>query len=346
MQNDLFLKACRRQKVERTPVWIMRQAGRYLPEYRAIRAQMDFKTMCKTPELAAAVTIQPVDVLGVDAAIIFSDILVVPEAMGMEWQMEEQRGPRFPRPLRSRADIEALVVPDPEKSLRFVLDAIGQAKRHLVGRVPLIGFSGAPWTLATYMIEGGGSSSFRYTKAMMLDEPDAFLLLLKKVGETVRLYLEAQVAAGADAVQLFDTWAGVLAPDHFRKFALDPLWETISSLHREGEPLIVFAKGASHSLHDIVGIGADVVGIDWTMDLAAAREIAGDRVALQGNLDPAALYASPESIRREVRAVLRKYGRGPGHIFNLGHGITPDVPVEHARAMVRAVKEESASYHE
>jgi uroporphyrinogen decarboxylase len=345
MQNDLFLRACRRQRVERTPVWIMRQAGRYLPEYRAIRAQRDFKTMCKTPELAAEVTVQPVDVLGVDAAILFSDILVVPEAMGMEWRMVESEGPRFPRPIRTRSDIENLIVPDPEKGLRFVLDAIGQIKRELDGRVPLIGFSGAPWTLATYMIEGGGSAVHRHTKTMMLDEPESFLLLMNKIEQTVRLYLEAQIAAGADALQLFDTWAGTLAPDHFRKFALDPLWTTLSSLHRDGAPVIVFAKGANHALYDIAGLGAEVVGVDWTVDLATAREITGDRVALQGNLDPSVLYASPESIRREVRAVLRKYGRGPGHIFNLGHGITPDVPVEHVRAMVRAVKEESAPFH-
>jgi uroporphyrinogen decarboxylase len=346
MQNDLFLRACRRQKVERTPVWIMRQAGRYLPEYRAIRATADFKTMCKTPDLVAEVTIQPVDLIGVDAAILFSDILVVPEAMGMEWRMVESEGPRFPKPIRSRADIEALIVPDPEKRLRYVLDAIGTTRRQLGGRVPLIGFSGAPWTLATYMIEGGGKSSFRYTKAMMLDDPEAFLMLLKKLGEAVRLYLEAQIAAGADAVQIFDTWAGVLSPDHFKKYSLDPLFAIVSTLHREGAPVIVFPKGANHSLGDIVQIGADVVGIDWTMDMAVAREIAGDQTALQGNLDPSLLYASPESIRKEVRAILRKYGRGPGHVFNLGHGITPDVPVEHAKAMVRAVHDESLVYHQ
>ncbi len=346
MQNDLFLRACRRQKVERTPVWIMRQAGRYLPQYRAIRAQNDFKTMCKTPALAAEVTIQPVDALGVDAAILFSDILVVPEAMGMEWQMVESEGPRFPRPIRSRADIEGLVVPDPEKGLRFVLEAIEQAKRHLNGRVPLIGFAGAPWTLAAYMVDGRGSSSFPCTKSLMLDEPESFVLLLKKIAEAVRLYLEAQLAAGADAVQIFDTWAGILSPDHFKKFSLDPLFAVLSSLHRAGQPVIVFPKGAHHSLRDIAGVGADVVGIDWTMDLATVREITGDRVAVQGNLDPSVLYASPESIRREVRAILRKYGHGPGHVFNLGHGIAPDVPVEHARAMVRAVKEESVQYHQ
>jgi uroporphyrinogen decarboxylase len=345
MQNDIFLRACKKQLVDRTPVWMMRQAGRYLPEYRAVRAKSDFLTMCKTPELAAEVTIQPVDILGVDAAIIFSDILVVAEAMGMVWEMVEAHGPRFPSPIRSRADVDALRVADPEKKLRYVMDAIETTKRRLAGRVPLIGFSGSPWTLAAYMIEGGGSSSFRYAKGMMLDEPETFSRLLKKIASTVGLYLEAQLAAGADAVQIFDTWGGILTPEAYKKFSLDPMFSIVSTLHRDGQPVIVFSKGANHALKELSLIGADVVGLDWTVDLDEARELTGDRVALQGNLDPSALYASPESIRKEVRAVLRKYGRGPGHVFNLGHGITPDVPVEHARAMVRAVKEESALYH-
>jgi uroporphyrinogen decarboxylase len=343
--NDLFLRACRRQQVDRTPVWIMRQAGRYLPEYRAIRARTDFLTMCKTPELAAEVTIQPVDILGVDAAIIFSDILVVAEAMGMTWEMIEARGPHFPHPVRTRADVQALKVADPERSLRYVMEAIETAKRLLAGRVPLIGFAGAPWTLAAYMIEGGGSSNFRFAKGMMLDDPDTFQLLLQKVASTVRLYLEAQLAAGADAVQIFDTWGGILTPDAFKKFSLDPMFSIVSALRRDGHPVIVFSKGANHAVRDLSQIGADVIGLDWTIDLDQARLQTEDRVALQGNLDPAVLYTSPERIRTEVRAVLRKYGKGPGHIFNLGHGITPDVPVEHARAMIRAVKEESAIYH-
>jgi uroporphyrinogen decarboxylase len=345
MRNDLFLRACRRQKTERTPVWMMRQAGRYLPEYRAVRARADFLTMVRTPELAAEVTVQPVDLLGVDAAIIFSDILVVPEAMGMEWKMVESVGPIFPHPIRSRDDVDALRVGDPQKHLPYVLAAIESTKRILGGRVPLIGFAGSPWTLAAYMIEGGGSASFRHAKAMMLDDPETFTLLLRKIGQTVRLYLEAQIASGADAVQIFDTWGGSLTPDQYLRYSLEPIFEVVSTLHRSGEPVIVFSKGAGHSIARIAEIGADVVGLDWTMDIALARELIGDRVALQGNLDPSALYASPESIRKEVLSILRKFGNGAGHVFNLGHGITPDVPVEHARAMIRAVQQESPAFH-
>lgn len=343
--NDLFLRACRRQHAERTPVWMMRQAGRYLPEYRAVRAKTDFLTMCKTPELAAEVTVQPVDILGVDAAIIFSDILVMPEAMGMKLELVESIGPRFDRPIRTRDDIVALKIPDPERELRFVMDALGAAKRSLGGRVPLIGFAGSPWTLATYMIEGGGSRDFRYTKQMMLDDPETFTLLLDKLATAVRLYLEAQIGAGADAVQIFDTWGGALAPDHYRRFSLDYLFKIVSTMNRNGSPVIVFSKGANHSLKDLGDIGADVVGIDWTVDIADVRNLIGDRVAIQGNLDPSALYASPTRIRQEVQSILRKYGKGTGHVFNLGHGIFPDVPVDHARALVEAVHEESHVYH-
>jgi len=345
MHNNLFLRACKRERVERTPVWMMRQAGRYLPQYREVRANTDFITICKTPELAAEVTIQPVDVIDVDAAIIFSDILVVPEAMGMLWTMEESAGPRFPHPIRSRDDVAALRVADPERGLRYVLDAIQATKRRLGGRVPLIGFSGSPWTLAAYMIEGGGTSNFRYVKAMMLDAPALFQDLLDKITKSVRLHLEAQISAGADAVQIFDTWGGVLPPDHFRKFSLEPMFEVVSTLTRSGQPIIVFPKGANHSLKEVSEIGADVVGVDWTVDMAEAKEIMGDRVAIQGNLDPSFLYASTDSIRNEVKSILRKFGKGSGHVFNLGHGITPNVPVDHAIAMVRAVKEESAPYH-
>lgn len=343
--NDLFLKACKRQRVERTPVWMMRQAGRYLPEYRAVREKADFLTMCKTPELAAEVTIQPVDIVGVDAAIIFSDILVVPEAMGMRLEMIESQGPRLLDPIRSREQVEALNVPDPEKVLRYVMRAIEEAKTALHGRVPLIGFAGSPWTLAAYMIEGTGSKEWKHTKRMMLDDPETMKLLLGKLAEAVRLYLEAQLAAGADAVQLFDTWGGILAPDHYKKFSLDFIHQIVSRLHRKEEPVIVFSKGANHSLKEIAAVGADVVGIDWTIDMADAKQQIGDKVALQGNLDPSVLYASPEVIRQEVRSILRKFGRGSGHVFNLGHGIYPDVPVEHAKAFVRAVKEESVAYH-
>jgi uroporphyrinogen decarboxylase len=345
INNDLFLRACRRQKVERTPVWMMRQAGRYLPEYRAVRAKSDFLTMCKTPELAAEVTVQPVDIIGVDAAIIFSDILVIPEAMGMFLEMVESRGPHFPHPVRTRDAIEALPIVDPEKSLRYVTDALSMTRRHLAGRVPLIGFSGSPWTLAAYMIEGSGSREFRCAKQMMLDDPETLKVLLGKLARSVRLYLEAQLAAGADAVQIFDTWGGILTPDQYRMFSLDFIADIVAKLDRHGAPVIVFSKGANHSLREIAATGADVVGLDWTVDIADARHMIGDQTALQGNLDPAALYASPERIRREVHSILKKFGRNNGHVFNLGHGIFPDVPVEHAKAFIRAVKEESPAFH-
>lgn len=345
MTNDLFLRACRRQSVPRTPVWMMRQAGRYLPEYRAVRAKSDFLSMCKTPELAAEVTIQPVDIIGVDAAIIFSDILVVPEAMGMHLEMVESKGPVFHAPIRTKQDVDALKIVDPEKHLRFVMDALASTKRALAGRVPLIGFSGSPWTLAAYMIEGSGGKEFRHAKQMMLDDPGTMDALLDKLATVVRLYLEAQLAAGADAVQIFDTWGGILAPDYYKRFSLEYIFKIISNLKREHSPVIVFSKGANHSLREIAEIGADVVGLDWTIDMADARGLVGDRTGLQGNLDPSALYASPERIRQEVRSILRKFGKGSGHVFNLGHGIFPDVPVEHAKAFIRAVKEESPVFH-
>ncbi len=343
--NDLFLRACKRQKTERTPVWMMRQAGRYLPEYRAIRAKSDFKSMCRTPELATEITLQPVDLIGVDAAIIFSDILVIPEAMGLPFEMVESKGPSFNKTIRTRDDVESLKVADPEKDLKFVTDALSMTKRHLGGRVPLIGFSGSPWTLAAYMIEGSGSKDFGQAKRMMLDEPETMHLLLTKIAHSVRLYLEAQLAAGADAVQIFDTWGGILAPDHYRRFSLEFIFDIVSKLNRNGAPVIVFSKGANHALKEISEIGADVVGVDWTVDLSDVRSQIGDRVSIQGNLDPAILYASPEKIRSEVRSILGKYGKGNGHVFNLGHGILPDIPVEHARALVRAVKDESPVFH-
>jgi uroporphyrinogen decarboxylase len=238
-----------------------------------------------------------------------------------------------------------LRIADPERGLKFLPDAIAHTKKMLGGRVPLIGFTGSPWTLACYMVEGGATKDFRHIKRMMLDEPQTLKLLLEKLIRSVRLSLEAQLAAGADAVQIFDTWGGVLTPDHFRAWSLDPLFGVLGELHKAGSPVIAFCKGANHALEELSEIGADVVGVDWTVDIGEARRLVGDRVALQGNLDPAALYASPELIRHEVTTILRKFGDGPGHIFNLGHGITPDVPVDHARAMVRAVREESEVFH-
>lgn len=346
MTNDLFLRACRREHTERTPVWIMRQAGRYLPEYRAIRSKTDFLTLCKTPELAAEVTVQPVEIIGTDAAIIFSDILVVPEAMGMKLELEESQGPRFPIPIKNREDIAALKIVDPQKSLSFVMETIERTKRALDGRVPIIGFSGSPWTLAVYMVEGRGTKDFHRAKMMMLDDPDGFSELMKRLTKMVQLYLEAQIAAGVDAVQIFDTWGGVLTPDHYKKWSLEWMFLIVSNMERGNVPVIVFSRGANHSLEDIADIGADVVGVDWTIDIAEVRERIGGKVAIQGNMDPAILLASPDRIRHEVRSILKKYGNGDGHIFNLGHGITPDVPVEHAQAFIRAVKDESPVFHQ
>ncbi|HZV11846.1 MAG TPA: uroporphyrinogen decarboxylase [Candidatus Kapabacteria bacterium] len=339
LQNDLLLRAARRQPVEHTPVWFMRQAGRYLPEYRAVRAKADFLTLCKTPELAAEVTIQPVDIIGVDAAIIFSDILVIPEAMGMELIVEEGKGgPRFPKPLRNASDIQKLHDNTTEQ-LQFVFDAISLTKKKLNGRVPLIGFSGAPWTLATYAIEGGGSKDFKRIKELMYRDPATLHPLLSMFAKNVAEYLCAQVRAGADIVQIFDTWAGALAKKDFLEFGLRYIREIVQHVKANTSvPVIVFAKGANSSLREIAATGCDVVSVDWTVDIGEVKEMIGTQVALQGNLDPAALYAPPEKIREEVHAILRIM-KGAHHIFNLGHGIAPDVPVEHAKAMVQAVKE-------
>lgn len=345
-QNDLFLRACRREPIQRTPVWMMRQAGRYLPEYRAIRSKHDFLTMCKTPELAAEVSIQPVDILGVDACIIFSDILVVPEAMGMQLVVEEGKGgPRFPEPLRSTDAIAALRMPDPSTDLAFVLDALRLTRKGLAGRVPLIGFAGSPWTLATYMVEGGGSRSFRHIKELVYDRPEIAHALLDKIADAVAAYLNAKIEAGAQAVQIFDTWGGILPPHAFREFSLRSIKRVIDQIDRRKAPVIVFCKDCEHSLEAIAAAGADVVGIDWTADLANARGRIGSTTALQGNLDPTMLYASPDRIRKGVIDVLEQFGNGPGHVFNLGHGILPDVPVEHAKCMIEAVKAESPRFH-
>ncbi|MEX0602288.1 MAG: uroporphyrinogen decarboxylase [Bacteroidota bacterium] len=345
-KNDLFLRACRKQPVERTPVWMMRQAGRYLPEYRAIRAKTDFLTLCKTPELASEVSIQPVDIIGVDACIIFSDILVIPEAMGMELIVEEGKGgPRFPEPLRSRADIDRLRPIDPATDLGFVLDALRMTRAALDERVPLIGFAGSPWTLATYMVEGKGSKTFRFIKELMYSNPADMHHLLGRLAEAVGDYLCAKVDAGAQAVQIFDTWGGILPQEEFREFSLEYIRRAVEKVKPKGVPVIVFSKDCGHSLGAIAGTGADVVGLDWTVDIATARTEVGAKVALQGNLDPALLYAPPDRIREGVRRILTKFGKGSGHIFNLGHGILPDVPVDHAKAFVQAVKEESPAYH-
>jgi uroporphyrinogen decarboxylase len=346
MTNDLFLRACRREPVERTPVWMMRQAGRYLPEYRAIRAKVDFLTLCKTPELAAEVSIQPVDIIGVDACIIFSDILIVPEAMGMKLFVEEGTGgPRFEDPIRTRADINNLAVPDPNHELKYVMDALRLTRKNLNNRVPLIGFAGSPWTLATYMVEGKGSKNFRSVKELIYSNPKDAHALLDKLARTVAAYLSAKIEAGAQAVQIFDTWGGILPPDEFKEFSLRYIEQVLNLVRRNGAPIIVFCKDCGHSLEAIADTGCDVVGLDWSIDIAKARMMVGSTCALQGNLDPSMLYAPPERIREGVKKILEKFGKGSGHIFNLGHGILPDIPVEHAKAFVQIVKEESAKYH-
>jgi uroporphyrinogen decarboxylase len=337
--NDLLLRACRREPVERPPVWMMRQAGRYLPEYRAVRERADFLTMVGTPELAVEVTLQPVDLLGVDAAIIFSDILVVPQAMGMELTVEEGVGPRFHHPLRAAADFDRLADIDPERELRYVLDAIRLARRELWGRVPLIGFAGAPWTLMSYMVEGQGSKAFTQAKRLLVEAPDRAHALLGRLARAVGTFLAAQAAAGAQVLQVFDSWAAALGPRDFREFALPYLAEAVGLARASGVPVIAFAPGAGWALEELAdATGADVVGVDWQTDAGDARRRLGGRdVALQGNLDPAWLYAAPDEIAARTRAMLDAFG-GRCHIANLGHGIHPDVPVAHARAFIDAVK--------
>ena len=344
LQNDRFLRALRREPVDATPVWIMRQAGRYLPEYRATRARAgSFLALAKTPELACEVTLQPLARFPLDAAILFSDILTIPDAMGLGLSFAEGEGPRFANPVRTRADIERLAPPDPEGELRYVCDAVRVIKRELDGRVPLIGFSGSPWTLACYMIEGSGSPTYARAKSLMLEDPAAMHALLDVNARAVASYLSAQAAAGADALMLFDTWGGILAPHHFREFSQRYLAQIAASLPRD-VPLIAFSKGVG-ALEELAGIGADALGLDWTIDIGEARRRVGDRVALQGNLDPAILHGSVEAIRREAGLVLERYGHGSGHVFNLGHGITPEIDPDKLGALVDAVHELSAPYH-
>ncbi|MBK5929858.1 uroporphyrinogen decarboxylase [Halochromatium salexigens] len=350
LKNDTFLRALMREPVDYTPVWMMRQAGRYLPEYRETRAKAgSFMDLCRAPELACEVTIQPLERFPLDAAILFSDILTIPDAMGLGLSFAEGEGPQFARPVRSAADIDAIAVPDPEDELRYVMDAVALIRKELDGRVPLIGFSGAPWTLATYMIEGGSTKNFAHSKALMFDQPNLMHKLLGKVAESVTSYLNAQIARGAQAVMVFDTWGGVLAPSDFREFSLRYMERIVEGLTREADgrrvPVVLFAKGAGQWLDRMAETGCDALGVDWTTDLADARKLVRDKVALQGNLDPCTLYASPERIQREVGRVLASYGRGTGHVFNLGHGIHPDVNPDHAAAMVEAVHEQSRPYH-
>jgi uroporphyrinogen decarboxylase len=349
LDNDLFLRALKRQRVERTPVWMMRQAGRYLPEYRSTRAKAgDFMALCRNPELCCEVTLQPLDRYGLDTAILFSDILTIPDAMGLGLRFVEGEGPVFDRPLRDAHAIEALGVPDPEGELRYVMDAVRTIRAALGTRLPLIGFSGSPWTLATYMVEGAGGSDFSLIKRMAYDAPEMLDSLLAKLSASVSLYLEAQVAAGADALMVFDTWGGVLAPADYVQFSLEPMARIVEHLKRVAPevPVILFTKNGGQHLEAMAETGCDALGVDWTIDLATARARVGDRVALQGNLDPTILLAQPARIEAAVARVLESYGPGNGHVFNLGHGILQQTPPEHAAVMIEAVRALSPKYHE
>ena len=351
LQNDRLIRALLRQPVDVTPVWMMRQAGRYLPEYLQVRKQAgSFMALCTNPELACEVTMQPLERFPLDAAILFSDILTIPDAMGLGLYFETGEGPRFKKPLRTAADVKALGIPDPETELRYVMDAVRLIRKTLDNRLPLIGFSGSPWTLATYMVEGSATKTFSHVKGMLYSEPQLLHQLLDTVARSVTGDLTAQIAAGAQAVMIFDTWGGVLTPEDYREFSLQYMQQIVSGLTREADglqvPVVLFTKGGCQWLEAMADTGADALGIDWSTDLAMARKRVGDRVALQGNLDPAVLYAPPEVIREKAGEVLARFGKGSGHVFNLGHGITPDVNPEHAGALVTAVHELSAQYHQ
>jgi uroporphyrinogen decarboxylase len=336
--NDLFLRACRGEAVERLPVWMMRQAGRYLPEYRAVRARADFLTLCKTPELAAEVTIQPVRLVGVDAAILFADILLPLEAMGAELVFAPGDGPTFPHPVRTRQDVERLRIPEVEESLGYVFAAMRLVRRELDGQVPVIGFGGTPWTLAAYLVEGGGSKHFAHLLAWSYGDPEGLGLLLDRIADTSIAYLRGQIAAGAQAIQLFDTWGGLLDLERWRAVALPPL-RKIAEAIRGQVPLIYYVNGGNHLLEGMRELPVDVLSVDWRQPLPAVRRVVGSRT-LQGNLDPAALLAPIPEIERRVARLIEE-GRGGGHIANLGHGILPMTPVENARAFVDAVKAQS-----
>lgn len=350
LANDLLLRALLREPVERTPVWMMRQAGRYLPEYRELRAKAgDFLTLCSTPDLACEITVQPIRRFPLDAAILFSDILTVPHAMGLGLYFAEGEGPRFERPVRTKRDLARLGVPDIETELGYVTEAVRRVRRELDGRVPLIGFAGSPWTVATYCVEGGGSKNQARIKGMLYGEPALLHGLLDVLTRATIDYLNAQIAAGAQAVMVFDTWGGVLSPGAYREFSLQYMTRIVQGVTRTSEgrrvPLVLFTKGAGPRLTEMADTGCDALGVDWTTDLAEARRLTADRVALQGNLDPSVLYAPPEAIAREVGRVLASYGHGPGHVFNLGHGIHPDIDPGHVTAMLEAIHAQSPAFH-
>ena len=351
LKNDLLLRALLRQPVPRTPVWIMRQAGRYLPEYREVRAKAgDFMSLCRNPELACEVTMQPLRRYRLDAAILFSDILTVPDAMGLGLYFETGEGPKFERPVQDERAIRALPTPDVDAELGYVFDAVRTIRRELDGAVPLIGFAGSPWTVGTYMVEGGSSREFPTIRGLAKENPSLLGELLDKIAATTTDYLNAQIDAGAQAIMIFDTWGAALGPDDYARFSLASMERIVDGLNTFRDdhrvPVILFTKGAGSLLSDMAETGCDALGVDWTTELSKAREYVGDKVALQGNLDPATLRESPEVIRQGVADTLASYGKGPGHVFNLGHGITPDIDPEHLGVLVDAVHELSPQYHE
>lgn len=344
LQNDLYLRALRLEKTERTPVWLMRQAGRYLPEYRAVRAKAgDFMTLASTPEMACEVTIQPLERFALDAAIIFSDILTIPDAMGLDLYFVQGEGPKFKKPITDSKQIEQLPIPEAE-DLQYVMDAISLTTQTLDGRVPLIGFSGSPWTLLTYMIENGGSKTYAKSKALLYKTPELAHMLLDKLAQSIVKYLIGQIQSGASAVQIFDSWGGVLSPADFRAFSLQYLQQIVTGLKAAGygdTPIVLFSKGANQSLEALSQTGCHGLGVDWTIDIDEAQKLTGSRVALQGNLDPATLYAPDEHIDQAVKTVIDKYGNQPGHVFNLGHGMQPDMNPEKVGVLVEAVRKHS-----
>jgi uroporphyrinogen decarboxylase len=351
LKNDRLIRALLRQPVDRTPVWIMRQAGRYLPEYREIRATAgDFMTLCSTPELACEVTLQPLRRFDLDAAILFSDILTIPDAMGLGLYFSEGEGPKFKTTLDSASDIKNLAIPDPADKLAYVTDAVALIRKELDGSVPLIGFAGSPWTLATYMVEGGSSKTFSKVKALLFEDPASAHVLMSKLADSVAAYLNAQIEAGAQAVMVFDSWGGALTTPHYKAFSLAYMQQIADQLIREKDgqkiPLILFTKGGGLWLQDIADTGCDAVGLDWSVDINLARQQIGDKVALQGNMDPAIMATNPDVIKQEAARILAEFGHGSGHVFNLGHGITPNITPENVAALVDAVHDESAQYHD
>ncbi|WP_133127941.1 uroporphyrinogen decarboxylase [Legionella nagasakiensis] len=348
VSESLFIRSLQKKRVERTPVWLMRQAGRYLPEYRAVREEAgSFLNLCKNPQLACEVTLQPLRRFALDAAILFSDILTIPDAMGLELYFVEGEGPCFKKPLRGAGDIENLPTPQAREALGYVMDAVRLIRREMPVDLPLIGFAGSPWTLACYMVEGSSSRDFKQVLRLMYTEPAAMHQLLKKLVHAVTDYLQEQIQAGVNALMLFDTWGGILTTQNYQNFSLNYMTMIVKRIkeNHPNIPIILFTKGGGQWLRQMADSGCDALGVDWTCDLVAARAQVGELVALQGNLDPTVLLTSPQCIHHQVRQVLASYGQGSGHVFNLGHGITPDVPPEHVAALVEAVHEYSPEYH-